>query len=360
MTPHRSTVGLPPQEGTAPGPVRPAPPGPRRPPADAAVRLGLRARITRWWLNRLPHTDTWLLTQRNVYILPTRAGLAFALTLVLMLVASINYQLNLGYALTFLLAGAGLVSMHLTHNNLRGLTLQLRPAAPVFAGDTALMEVVLSNPGGVRHALALRVSPPPSSRPDPAAASWAWTDVPDQGQASSHIGLLPPRRGWHPVPALVVETVFPFGLFRAWTLWQPAARVLAWPQPEQPAPPLPLSSQQAGDERHARAGRGSEMDGVRPWKRGDTMRQVVWKKVARSGEMVSRETAGSASRELWLDWQDTGNADTETRLSRLTAWALAAEREGLDHGLRLPGRDIAPSQGDAHRRRVLEALATWP
>jgi hypothetical protein len=47
-----------------------------------------------------------------------------------MLLAAINYQLNLGYALTFLLAGAGLVSMHVTHGNLRGLTLHLRPTAP--------------------------------------------------------------------------------------------------------------------------------------------------------------------------------------------------------------------------------------
>jgi uncharacterized protein (DUF58 family) len=351
--------------GAARGPGRPAPAAAgsaARPPNRDAGTPGLRARLNLWWLNRLPHTDTWQLTQRNVYILPTRAGLAFALTLVLMLVASINYQLNLGYALTFLLAGAGLVSMHLTHNNLRGLTLHLRPAAPVFAGEAALMEVVFSNSGRVRHALALRLSQPVLAEPTEAnGASWAWTDVPAQGQASSHVGLVPPQRGWHPVPTLVVETVFPFGLFRAWTLWRPAARVLAWPRPEHPAPALPLSGQQAGDEAHARAGRGSEMDGVRPWKRGDTMRQVVWKKVARSGEMVSRETAGSASRELWLDWHElSGVAGTEARLSRLTAWALAAEREGLDYGLRLPGRDIAPSQGEAHQRQVLQALATWP
>jgi uncharacterized protein (DUF58 family) len=337
-------------------------------PPDAAGAPSLRQRVGQWWLNRLPHTDTWLLTQRNVYILPTRAGLAFALTLVLMLVASINYQLNLGYALTFLLTGAGLVSMHLTHNNLRGLTLHLRPAAPVFAAQTALLEVVFSNPGRVRHALALRRLEPGPAASDATApgTSWAWCDVPAQGQASSHVGLLPSWRGWHPVPALVVETVFPFGLFRAWTVWRPAARVLAWPRPEHPVPALPLSGQQAGDEQHARAGRGSEMDGVRPWKRGDSMRQVVWKKVARSGEMVSRETAGSASRELWLDWHEAGSAvgavgtvGTEQRLSRLTAWALAAEHEGLDYGLRLPGRDLPPGQGEAHRRQVLEALATW-
>ena len=62
----------------------------------------VRARVRRWLTSRLPRTDTQLLTQGNVYILPTPAGWMFALTLVVLLVASVNYQLNLGYVLTFL------------------------------------------------------------------------------------------------------------------------------------------------------------------------------------------------------------------------------------------------------------------
>ena len=76
-------------------------------------------RVRRWFENRLPVSDTHTLTQGNIYIVPTKAGLAFAFTLMLMLVASINYQLNLGYLLTFLLAGSALVSMHMTHGTLR-------------------------------------------------------------------------------------------------------------------------------------------------------------------------------------------------------------------------------------------------
>ena len=55
---------------------------------------------------RLTRQDTQALTQRNVYILPTPAGWMLALTLLILLLASINYQLNLGYVLTFMLAGA--------------------------------------------------------------------------------------------------------------------------------------------------------------------------------------------------------------------------------------------------------------
>lgn len=314
-----------------------------------------RARLRQWWLSRLPATDTWTLTQGNIYILPTKAGLVFALTLLLMLLASINYQLNLGYALTFLLAGAGLVSMHLTHGTLRGLTLHLRPAPAVFAGDAALLEVVLINPGGERHGVALHFE-------DRAAHghSFVWTDVPAQGQASARVSIVPAHRGLQPVPVMVIETLFPFGLFRAWTLWRPAAAVLAWPRPETPTPALPPASAQAEDRpTTVTHGEGAELDGVRAWRRGDSLRQVLWKKVARSGELVSRDTAGHAARELTLDWQAARGADTEQRLSRLAAWVLEADREGHAYRLALPGRELPAGRGEAQRRAALEALALW-
>ena len=64
-----------------------------------------RQRLRHWWLARHAASDTWTLDQANIYILPTKGGWVFALTLLVMLVSAINYQLNLGYVLTFLLAG---------------------------------------------------------------------------------------------------------------------------------------------------------------------------------------------------------------------------------------------------------------
>ena len=315
----------------------------------------LRRRVRAWWTSRHPRTDTWTLTQRNIYILPTRAGFVFLAVLVVMLLAAINYQLNLGYVLTFLLAGAGFVSMHLTHNTLRGLTLHLKPPQPGFAGEALALEVVLTSPTRLQHGVAVGFGDEASR----ARANDVFVDVPAGGQASAHLALVPPHRGLHDVPTLRAETYYPFGLFRAWTVWRPAARVLAWPAPEKPVAPLPASPASEGDAAERKPSDSGEFDGVRSYRRGDAMKHVVWKKAARTGELVSREASSAVQRELWLDWQWANVPGTEQRLSRLAAWVLSAESAGIAHGLRLPGVEIPPASGLAQRRRSLDALALW-
>ena len=318
----------------------------------AKVRGWFRA----WWMARLPRNDTLLLTQRNVYILPTPAGFVFAATLLVLLIASINYQLNLGYLLTFILAGSGVVSMHLTHGTLRGLTLHMHPVAAVHAGEAAELDIVLTSPGTARWGIGMRVESAPAS-------TLTWTDVPVGGQAPVRISFVPQRRGLHEVPTLVAETRFPLGLFRTWTVWRPASQLLVYPALERPASPLPAAVPVAGTAAQVRRAQGADFEGVRGYRRGDPPKLIVWKKAARAldtgGELVSRDSSSSAHWQLWLDWQHCAGLADELRLSRLAAWVLAAHRSGADYGLRLPGIELLRGQGDAHRRACLEALALW-
>ena len=315
-----------------------------------------RARFQHWVHSRQARTDTLLLTQRNVYIVPTGAGWVFALTLLVLLLASINYQLNLGYVLTFLLAGSGAVSMHLTHATLRGLTLHLKPVAPVFAGDPAVLDVVLTSPGSARYGIGLKVARAP-------AASRSWIDVPALGQAHAQVSFVPAARGRIDAPTLAAETRFPLGLFRAWTVWRPALQLLVYPRLERPAAPLPAARAMPGGPTPSRSAGGGEVEGIRAYRRGDPPKLIAWKKAAKlldsGGELVSRDTSAATHQELWLDWQSCGALAPEERLSRLAAWTLVAHRAGAVYGLHLPGVDIEPADGDAQRRRCLEALALW-
>ena len=304
----------------------------------------------KWLETRLAPQDSITLTQRNVYILPTGPGFMLAVTLLVLLVASINYQLNLGYLLTFLLAGSAVVGMHLGHATLRGITMNLVAPDAQFAGSNAIIGInIQSNRRTVRHGIGLAVV---------GTEHWVWTDVAAHGSSTVHVSFKPARRGLHRVPTLSAETRFPLGTFRVWTVWRPAAQVLVYPAPEPHPPPLPTGQPRAGGSaatlhRHATA----EYDGVRAYRRGDPLKLVVWKKAAQTDQLVSRDAQQAQRFELWLDQRHTGVTQTEQQLSRLCAWVLQTDRQGLDYGLRLGALEISPGTGDAHKKRCLQALA---
>ncbi len=366
-----------------------------------------RRRWDGWWTARHPRSDQLLLTQHNVYILPTGAGWLFAALLLVLLLASINYQLNLGYLLTFGLAGVALSSMHSTHANLRGLRLQAQVGDPVFAGEMGQLRVTLLDAAGVpttataaassppwltpwstalrwrrrpraRHGIGLRlVAAPmqgqqqqPQQQPESAAAApsaWSWVDLPVGDEAHLLLGQRLPRRGWHRAEQVQVETRYPFGLFRAWTVWRPATQWLAWPAAETPAAALPWAAAAESDAPLAARGSpqaGQEASGLRSWRRGDALTQVHWKKTAQSlaggGDLVSRDLQGQPPTRLSLDWAQAAGLDDEQRLARLCAWVLSAEQAGVAYGLTLPGQPpLPPGQGPLQQREALHRLATW-
>ena len=319
----------------------------------------IRKRFHAWFENRLPLSDHITLTQRTVYILPTRPGWMLALTLLVLLVASINYQLNLGYLLTFLLAGSAVVGMHVCHGTLRGLSLNLIAPGAQFIGAAAGFEVKLINDSrSTRHGVALSVMG--------GVPHWSWADVPASSSAVVQVAFKPERRGLHRIPTLTAETRFPLGTFRVWTVWRPAASVLVYPAPEAMAPPLPAGEPRAGGAANvSQAQNTGEFDGVRAYRRGDAVKLVVWKKAAKNDEhsmsesagLVVRDTQQAQRHELWLDYAQAGGNGQEAKLSRLCAWVLQSDKLALDYGLRLPAREIKPASGEAHKRQCLEALA---
>jgi uncharacterized protein (DUF58 family) len=307
--------------------------------------------VARWWQHRQPASDQMSLTQRNVYVLPTRAGLMLAITLVALLVGSINYQLNLGYMLTFLLAGSAAMALFAGHANLRGLSVALRQPDEVYAGSASTLHIDLTNAGRrPRHSVALRTYGSPQA---------SMVDVGAQAMQGVSLAVPRPRRGEHALPLIVLESRFPMGAFRVWTVWRPRATQLVYPAPEPHPPALPMGEAHAGQGGASAAPDWSEFDGVRPYRAGDPLKTLLWKKFAKSGELVSRDGQTSRQRQLWLDWARCGNLDGEARLSRLAAWILQADKLGLPYGLRLPGREVPPGLGPQHRMNCLKVLALW-
>lgn len=208
--------------------------------------MTIAARLESWLLRRArDETLPIILKQRRIFIVPTRSGLLFALVLAVMLLAAINYDLALGHALVFLLAGIGLVAMVHTLRNLLGLQLTPGRAEAVFAGELARFPLFLENADGqARRALVFSFADSPAVTIDVAAGGSSCVAIPCPA----------PRRGYLDPGRLTLSTRYPLGLFRAWCHPQPRLSCLVYPRPiETPLPPgtVAHSAQQHGQQQAA-------------------------------------------------------------------------------------------------------------
>jgi uncharacterized protein (DUF58 family) len=296
-----------------------------------------------------PEAGVVFLAQRRVYILPTRHGLTFGVALILMLIGAINYNLSLGYVLTFLLAGVGIVSILHTFRNLAHLYVSGGRASSVFAGELAHFQIVLENRSRfARHSLDLSCE-----------GSTARCDVPPHRHCDADLSIRTSRRGWLSLPRVTIDTRFPLGLMRAWSYVQPDMRALVYPRPDSAPLPVPEADAETGDAVSAGVGT-DDFAGLRPYQASDSPRHVAWKASARSETLLTKVFAGLASSELWFEWERMPpGMDVEARLSRLARWVMLAEERGLRYGLRLPGIAVALGEGFPHRERCLRELALY-
>lgn len=287
---------------------------------------------------------------RQIYILPTRMGMLYGTTVIVMLLGSLNYQNNIGLLFAFFMASVGLVAMHHCWYNLLGLAISMRSGPPVFDGDAALFEITLSNErAGSRYDLRLNggldVSTP------------VYLDAHDQ----RGIAFAQPtnRRGLLRLTDIEVETRHPMHLFRAWCYARGQASVLVYPGPAVAAPPPVTDS---GDTHRPAARTGDGADdyiGSREYRRGDSTRHLDWKAFARERGLVVKQFVGDDGLEVWIDWTALRTPDPEERIRLLTRQVLDADAANLKFGMRLPGIEIGLASGADQLQRCLRELALF-
>lgn len=317
------------------------------------MQLGVARSLERWaahWVRRRQGADAHAiaLKRRRIYILPTRFGLVFAAMMFAMLLGSINYAASLGFALTFLLTGLGLVIMHHCHNNLLGATIKFVGAAPVFAGERAEFKIAVGNDAATpRLEIELRYK-------DHTAGP---VDIASGGTETLRIGVPTLERGWVALARFRVETRYPARLCHAWTWVHMDTRCLVYPRPADPGRPLPHDVG-SGTSGWPRPG-DDDFAGLRSAAVGDPPQRIAWKAYARNDVLLLKEFSTGAGEPCRLDWDMLPDLDVERRLSQLARWCLDADAANRSVALRLPGREIPLGLGPKHLASCLEALALF-
>ena len=310
-----------------------------------------RQRMDSWIALRNPATKGKIsLHNRRLYILPTRFGYLYAFMLLVLLLASINYENSMAFALTFLLTAVGIISLWQTHKNLLGLIVQLQPPEAVFCGEDISLVFKLENPNqNTRYAVGIQYQ---GYYPE-------YTGVEAESSAELTLQLPTRQRGLYQIAGVTLFTRYPTGLFHAWSWLKFDTQLLVYPKPlfDQPLRNS-LVNDQSGKS-NVDIADGDDFAGLREHRSGESLRHISWKAYAQGRGMLTKTFQGHATPALWIDWKDMTASSLEDKLSQMSALIILAHQEGRKFGLVLPSISIKQDTGHAHRSHCLQQLATF-
>jgi uncharacterized protein (DUF58 family) len=314
-----------------------------------SLRDALRRRAATWARRRQGEDRFPVdIAARRVYILPTRAGMGFALLLLVMLLAGLNYANNVALMITFMLGGFGLIAMHLTHRNIVGLVATGLATVDAFVGEHGRVLLTLESTGkAARYAFDCEVD----------GSARVCVSLAESRAVRADLAVTLPKRGRLVLRRVKISTAFPFGLFRAWTYLHVDAALLAWPPPRGRREPPPEAATGGNAPALHRAG-DEEWTGLREFRSGDSPRQVAWAAYARGRGLLVKTYQSPAAHHRIFDLGSIAGP-LEERLEQLSAWIMAAHARGERYGLTLGELRLPPGAGDEHRRRCLDALALY-
>lgn len=286
---------------------------------------------------------------KRIYILPTKRGLAYLFSLLIMLIASVNYALNLGYALCFLLTGLFAASLLHTYKNISGITCEKMHSENVFAGERAHFAITIKNKTRLER-IGVTIKCADAS------------DVIDvkPGETAQALLVKPTTsRGILKLGRITITSSYPLGLWRTWSYLHSNEHVTVYPAPEQHAPAPPTQEVDSQGEKVHKANLG-DISGLREYNPGDSISSIAWKAAARGqGLFVKTFENENAGGRTHLTMAQTGLHNIEKQLSRLSAWVLAAEQSQTEYSLEVEGTHLELGLGTEQKQNALIALAQF-
>lgn len=318
----------------------------------------MNARFEEWLDRRIPVRPRVQLHQGNLYIFPTRQGLLFMVFVALLLIGAINYQNSLLYLLAFLLGSLMVATILATFRNLSGLQIERLDIEPAQVGKTATCRVRLVAETKPAFGVIL---------------GWDGNDRQCVDVSREHeralssvdvaLGVTAIKRGRLKPGRMLLESFYPLGLVRCWSYVNLGFETWVYPVPlYSPLPPGRPVENPTGDLVVRRE--GSEFYGLRPYRAGDAIRSIAWRRYASNANamanLVVREFAEPQINEgTWFDLDAVLAQGLETRLRHLVGWVMQAHDKELQYGLRLGTARIEPAAGVEHRQHCLKAIALF-
>lgn len=175
--------------------------------------------------------------------------------------------------------------------------------------------------------------------------------LPRRATISVPVAFVFPRRGMVQLSAIDSYTRYPFGFFLKKRRLRVASEVIVFPRLVPDSLARERFRPTTGELTSAnRPGPGSEIHSFRDYVRGDSLRQVYWKKSASLGRWIMKQTDIDAAHAVHVvvdpfKSKDVSDDEFEEMISHAATFIESAVRRNLDVVLSLPRVTLRASEG---------------
>ncbi len=291
----------------------------------------------------------------KVYIVPTKFGMALFASVLFMLMAGAAYGNNLVNLLGFFLAAIGFVSMIQTHNNVRGVKVSSVQMEPGYAGTTVRLTTIVESNDNQDHFHLEADALSFTSQPRLEFAQTLYSR--SKGKLTTSYKI--ESRGKYNLKRIKLSSVYPLGLFYAWSLHKIEHEFFIYPNPagsrELPIPQLSYQSEAGAKLQFA----GEDYREHRPYQNTDSARHVDWRAFARGRPLLTKRFDEGGPEAIVLNWNHTTQKTHEAKLAQLSLWIELAYRGERSFSLHLPDLQLDYGRDNLHAHRCWRALAQF-
>ncbi|MDQ3281089.1 MAG: DUF58 domain-containing protein [Acidobacteriota bacterium] len=266
----------------------------------------------------------------------TKVGTTYVLATVVLAVAAINTGNNAIYIAVSLMLGCLLLSGIASKGGLKHLAVEIRDIEEAWAGKPASGTLHIRNSSRIWNVRDVVLTSEALASPVLVPL------VPARGDVAVNAEFLFARRGLAHVGTIDSYTRYPFGFFLKKRRLRVSSEVVVYPRivAEEMARErfLPTTGEQSNV---TRPGPGSELHSFREYVRGDSLRQVHWKKSASLGRWIMKQHEAEAARSVHVvvdpyKPKQASDEEFEQMISSAATFLFHAAARGLDVTLALP------------------------
>lgn len=331
----------------------------------------IRKRFDLFLSKRVPSNYRHKLSNRNIFIMPTRFGFAYLLFDILLFLLGTNYQNNIILMLSYLLASLFISVMLHSFYNFSQITLSSSAKQFTFAGQLVHFPIRIQ-----ASKASFDLNFQFAEQGDSSAK--VKLEQCNKGENQILVPFLPVNRGVLNLGRVKVFSEYALGLFITWAMLDFSHQLVVFPKPKKLnrnqnyLTELDDFEQQTHLSHQVSAGI-DDFSELKNYIVGESQARIAWKQLARGQGKLSKHYQDPQGSLVWLKLSAMPSPDLETKLSFLCFLILEYSKSEQNFGLVLDlvlikGKDtvnnnsivkIAPNSGSQHQQYCLIALAEF-